>query len=107
MGRDIVFGVVRKFGAMKCHGFLAVLVLTSVECAMILMSPAFKKFQAIPAKYGCDATEGRNHLVPSPPLNWTRVPAKTRSFILMVDDLDDPGFIHWLVKDIPADVTMI
>lgn len=89
---------------MEVMACLLVACVSVVRGAMILTSPKFEKMEEVPPKYGCDAVEGRNHLVPSPPLEWTRVPAKTRSFVLMVDDFDDVGFVHWLVKDIPADV---
>lgn len=52
----------------------------------------------IPSKYTCD---GQNI---SPPLAWTSVPGRTKSFALIVDDPDAPmgTFVHWVMYDIPA-----
>ena len=83
-----------------------VFVVCAAHCAMDLRSPAFHMFGAIPEKYGCDYIE-RDYYRPSPPLYWERIPAKTQSFVLMVDDMDNDGFIHWLVTDIPGNVTEI
>lgn len=74
------------------------------ECAMLLTSPVFRNFESIPRTYGCEEVL-RDHSAASPPLRWYRPPAKTRSYVLLVDDLDADGFVHWLVKDIPGNVT--
>jgi Raf kinase inhibitor-like YbhB/YbcL family protein len=42
----------------------------------------------------------------APVLNWTNVPAGTKSFVLLMSDYDAPvagGFHHWIVYNIPAD----
>jgi Raf kinase inhibitor-like YbhB/YbcL family protein len=43
----------------------------------------------------------------APQLNWTNVPAGTRSFVMLMSDYDAPvagGFHHWIVYNIPAHV---
>ena len=54
----------------------------------------------IPLQYTCN---GANI---SPPLTWGSAPLGTKSFALIVDDPDAPGWtrIHWVVYNIPADV---
>eukprot|EP00299_Pterocystis_sp_00344_P005730 c1746_g1_i1.p1 GENE.c1746_g1_i1~~c1746_g1_i1.p1 ORF type:complete len:525 (-),score=122.97 c1746_g1_i1:34-1608(-) len=74
--------------------------------AMLLTSPAFHNFESIPRDYGCEEYY-RQHLMASPPLEWHRPPAKSQSFVLMVDDIDSDGFVHWLVTDIPKSVNSL
>ena len=64
-------------------------------------SPAFAESQMIPAEYTAD---GRNI---SPPLEWSPAPEGTRSIALINDDPDAPmgTWVHWVVYNIPADVT--
>lgn len=68
-----------------------------------LKSPAFVEKGVIPAEYSCD---GANL---SPELNWARVPEGTKSFVLLVEDPDTPvgTFDHWIVYNIPANVTSL
>jgi hypothetical protein len=54
--------------------------------------------------FGCS---GKNV---SPALSWSDAPAGTKSFALMVYDPDAPtgsGFWHWVMFNIPADVTSL
>jgi Raf kinase inhibitor-like YbhB/YbcL family protein len=62
-----------------------------------LSSSAFLDGSNIPARYTCDGEDI------SPPLTWTRVPARARSLALLVEDADTPGgaFLHWSVYDLP------
>ena len=69
---------------------------------LLLTSPAFTHGSTIPPKFTCD---GENV---SPPLEWSGVPAGTRSLALLVDDPDAPDparpkktWTHWLLYDIP------
>ena len=56
----------------------------------------------IPSEFTCD---GKNV---SPHLSWTNVPDNTKSFALKVTDPDAiGGWVHWLVYDIPKEVTAI
>ena len=57
----------------------------------------------IPKKNSCHA----DNL--SPPLEWADAPAATKSFALLVDDVDHETetWIHWVLYNIPADVTSL
>ena len=80
--------------------------------AMKLTSESFQdgdrlKMQHVLAKdfgFGCD---GDNQ---SPQLSWTGAPAGTQSFAVTCYDPDAPtgsGFWHWVVVNIPANVTSL
>jgi Raf kinase inhibitor-like YbhB/YbcL family protein len=64
---------------------------------LVLASSAFREGSSIPRRYTCDAEDI------APPLTWTRVPARSRSLALLVEDKDAPGgaFLHWSVYDLP------
>jgi len=70
---------------------------------MIIKSNAFEDKGAINSKYTCD---GENI---SPELSWSGFPEGTRSFALIADDPDAPcgTWVHWVVYDIPANVTAL
>src|SRR5258706_6542456 len=59
-----------------------------------LTSSAFVDGDAIPREFSCDAANV------SPPLAWTDVPAGTAALVLVVDDPDARGFVHWIVLDV-------
>lgn len=61
-------------------------------------SIAFENEGGIPAVYTC---KGKNI---SPPLMWKNAPKNTKSFALIMDDLDTPlGIItHWIIYNIPT-----
>jgi Raf kinase inhibitor-like YbhB/YbcL family protein len=63
-----------------------------------LKSTAFKEGEFIPKKYTCD---GENV---SPPLEWSGIPAATKSIALICDDPDAPmgTWVHWVIFNIPA-----
>jgi len=70
-----------------------------------LSSPAFAPNGEIPAKYTCDGEDI------SPPLQWSNIPADTRSLALIVDDPDAPDpkapkmtWVHWVLYNIPPDI---
>ncbi len=73
--------------------------------ALTLSSTAFSAGGSIPADYTCD---GLN--IP-PPLEWSDLPAGTRSLALVVDDPDAPDpqapkrtWVHWVLYNIPPSV---
>lgn len=66
-----------------------------------LESSAFKLNSMIPAEFTCSGIDQ------SPPLTWHHVPAKTQSFVLVMEDPDAPNgtWTHWLIFNIPPNVT--
>jgi Raf kinase inhibitor-like YbhB/YbcL family protein len=74
-----------------------------VPAQFTIQSSAFKDIAKIPDKF----TGVKENI--SPQLNWTNPPAGTQSFALIVDDPDAPRgtFTHWIIYDIPANVTSL
>ena len=66
-------------------------------------SSAFGPDHPIPSKYTCDG-DGV-----SPPLAWSTPPKETQSVAILVDDPDAPSgsFLHWLVTDIPPEMSSL
>jgi Raf kinase inhibitor-like YbhB/YbcL family protein len=64
-----------------------------------LYSKVFGNNEEIPDLYTC---KGKNI---SPPLMWKNIPKDTKSFALIMEDLDTPiGVItHWVLYNIPGD----
>lgn len=76
--------------------------------AMQLTSTAFQNGSAIPQKH---TGEGEDV---SPALAWSDLPEGTRSLAVICHDPDAPlvtpgkyGFVHWVLYNIPADVSSI
>lgn len=71
------------------------------DMAMTVTSTAFIEGSMIPSVYTCDGKDI------SPPLSWSAPPEGTVSLALIADDPDAPGrtWVHWVVYNIPADVT--
>ncbi|HYM84434.1 MAG TPA: YbhB/YbcL family Raf kinase inhibitor-like protein [Candidatus Dormibacteraeota bacterium] len=61
-----------------------------------LSSSAFAAGSAIPRQFTCDGPDV------SPPLAWSGAPAGTNAFLLVVDDPDANGFVHWVAIDLPG-----
>lgn len=67
-------------------------------------STAFEAGRTIPDVH---AAEGQNI---SPPLQWQAGPEGTRSYALIMEDPDAPKdtpFVHWLLYNLPAEVTAL
>ncbi len=69
-----------------------------------ITSGAFAPHQDMPREYTCEGGDF------SPPLQWTGVPAATRSLALIVDDPDAPDpkaprrtWVHWVLYNLPPD----
>jgi Raf kinase inhibitor-like YbhB/YbcL family protein len=69
---------------------------SAASAVFTLTSTAFSEGGAIPTEFSCD---GANV---SPPLSWAGVPAGTAALVLVVDDPDARGFVHWIVIDLPG-----
>lgn len=73
---------------------------------LTLSSPAFQAGGAIPAEHTCEGSDA------SPPLEWSGLPAGTRSLALIIDDPDAPDpaapkrvWVHWVLYNLPATST--
>lgn len=77
--------------------------LITLEAAMEIRSPAFKQGSTIPQKYTCEGEDI------SPELDFDKIPERTRSLVLIVEDPDAPRgtFIHWYGWNIPANKRML
>ena len=70
-----------------------------------LTSAAFSEGETIPTRYTYamgNQCSGENY---SPPLSWSDTPAETQSFAMTVVDPDGGNWVHWVLFNIPADVT--
>jgi hypothetical protein len=75
---------------------------SAVAVTVTLTSKAFGEGGAIPRQYTCEGAET------APPLEWSGLPAGTKSLALILDDPDAPDpkapertWVHWIVYDIP------
>lgn len=76
--------------------------------AMELASTDISDGQAMDKRFVADSGFGLDGENVSPNLSWTGQPKGTRSFAVTCFDPDAPtgsGFWHWVLYDIPADVT--
>ncbi len=74
--------------------------------SLTLKSPAFAHRGEIPRQYTCDGADR------SPPLDWSGVPAGTKSLALIVDDPDAPDpkapkmiWVHWVLYNLPPTIS--
>jgi Raf kinase inhibitor-like YbhB/YbcL family protein len=74
------------------------------EGRLTVTSSAFRNGHILPRRF---TSFGSSE---SPPLRWTRGPAGTRSYVLLVEDAGVPfpqPIFHWVLYNIPADVTSL
>ncbi len=86
--------------------FLLILQNTSGGEAMEISSAAFKDKGKIPIQYVMPGAGGKNISVP---VTWKNVPPGTKSFALSIVDPHPvaQNWVHWMVINIPKDVTGI
>jgi len=74
---------------------------TEIKAGLTVTSQAFGDGERIPPKHTCD---GENI---SPPISWSGAPKETRSYALIMDDVDAPAgtFTHWVIFNVPATET--
>jgi Raf kinase inhibitor-like YbhB/YbcL family protein len=65
------------------------------SAAISLSSSSFGNGDRIPQKYTCDGSGL------SPDIHLPAPPSGTKSFLLVMDDPDASGFVHWVVYNIP------
>ena len=70
---------------------------------MTLKSAAFSQDEIIPKIYTCDGPDL------SPPLEWSKPPAATKSIALLCEDPDAPSgmWVHWVVWGLAPDSTSL
>jgi Raf kinase inhibitor-like YbhB/YbcL family protein len=75
----------------------------AASASLTVTSSAFPSGGSIPAKYSC---EGANV---SPALEWSGIPAKTKSLALICEDPDAPTgtWTHWVLFNLPASTTTL
>lgn len=66
-----------------------------------LTSNAFEEGGAIPSAHTCQGADS------SPSLAWSGAPDGTVAFALIVDDPDANDWVHWLIYDIPGNVSSL
>jgi Raf kinase inhibitor-like YbhB/YbcL family protein len=104
-------GCPAKGGIMKSRFFLMLpLVLFFITAStdaqevknMQLTSPSFGNMKPMASKFTCDGEDV------SPALQWSAIPAGTKSLALIVDDPDAPDpanprmtWVHWVIYNIP------
>ncbi len=89
------------FLTTACQGTSVRFSQEEVKLNIEIISTAFAPNSIIPKRYTCD---GENL---SPPLSWKNIPAETTSLALIMDDPDAPmgTFVHWVIFNIPSEVT--
>lgn len=76
--------------------------MASIDTKFSVTSSAFSSGGAIPGEHATGRAGGRNVSIP---LEWGQPPEGTASLAIETVDLDANLWIHWLVVDIPPEVT--
>ena len=66
---------------------------------MLFASDSFTSGELVPAEFTCDGEDR------SPDLTWADVPQDAESLVLLLEDPDADNFVHWVMYDIPLEVT--
>jgi Raf kinase inhibitor-like YbhB/YbcL family protein len=108
-GRGVI-----KMGSFKKYCLLLMVILSLLFCQenvlggerMEILSSAFMDGERIPIQYVMPGAGGNNISIP---LAWKNIPAGTKSFCLSIVDPHPvaQNWVHWLVINIPAQVTSI
>ena len=74
-----------------------------VDKSIIVTTSSFNENDYIPSKYTCDGVDI------SPALSWSGIPANTKSIMIVMYDPDAPSdyFIHWVIYNIPPQITSL
>ena len=101
--RGFVLGLIFVLFLLACTAEKPELKIEKGVDTMKLKSNDFNEGEMIPSKFTCQGEDI------NPQLAWDDVPEGIKSFALIIDDPDAPmgTWVHWLVKDIPADVREI
>ena len=101
--KEVIFGLILVLVLIGCTAEKAVQEVKDEVVNMKLKSNSFTEGEMIPRQFTCQGDDINPHLA------WEDVPEGVKSFALIFDDPDAPGgtWVHWLVKEIPADVREI
>ncbi|NUR84129.1 MAG: YbhB/YbcL family Raf kinase inhibitor-like protein [Nonomuraea sp.] len=79
------------------------------SAAFVLTSSAFTQGGLIPKVHECTSsgTNDPRQRNESPPLSWSGAPAAAQSYAIVMRDLSNRNLIHWVIYDIPANVTAL
>lgn len=94
----------KSSGVESESGKRTALALLAPPASLTVTLPDIPANQPIPDRY---SPNGANE---TPNIQWSPVPPKTQSFLLLVEDPDAPGanpFVHYLVLDIPPETTFL
>jgi Raf kinase inhibitor-like YbhB/YbcL family protein len=96
----LLVAIALLLGALGCHSDLPQPPAGKSVATLKVMSSSFRSGTAIPPQFTAD---DHNQ---SPPIEWSSVPADTKSLALVCDDPDasDQTWVHWVVFNIPPEM---